>query len=526
MQHQLVYQQHVFDRLRGFVEDDVLVDVTLRVGQKRYSCHKIMLCASSVYFEKMFLSGFKESDSSDVELMGISSLGFDEIHNHIYSGDIKLTETNFIDVYDAADMLLFAEVKEKVITYIYGTLSHKTCLKYGLFADERDITDLMRRCKDVLLENFEDICSQVEDVAMDLPYDMILDTIKEDSLVFRDEVSLLNQLNRWMQNHPQLSEMEKDRLLRKIRWGLLHLKDFQDIEGASGLESHWKSIVDIHTKASCGEKILLELIYGKCFQMRGSQTMVKVVGTRTEENKTNWTFHREIDQDVQENMVLNAAAVQVGNHIVVMGGSNESLERGETQPTTDAFDMKANRWESLAPMNEPRYHHVAVAFDTYILVIGGNGKITDSVERYDIAKNEWKRMNPFVRCVHMLGCSYENDIYICGGYVYDEDDDMYFQNNCLYKYNHKEDTWTKLCTIPDYGLPVDGVCVHKEKIYMRRFGRRGFFTFDPVDLVLDEEMFDDQIDVLFPDDLLLPCVLAENVNDKHKCNTWFEQLFQ
>ena len=74
------YKTNFFRQLRNFVENDTFVDVVLKVEQKKYSCHKLVLSTSSCYFEKMFLSGFKEQNSFEIELFGISSIGFDEIY--------------------------------------------------------------------------------------------------------------------------------------------------------------------------------------------------------------------------------------------------------------------------------------------------------------------------------------------------------------------------------------------------------------------------------------------------------------
>ena len=221
---------------------------------------------------------------------------------------------------------------------------------------------------------------------------------------------------------------------------------------------------------------------------------------------------------VKEIQVLYAAAVCVGNHVVVMGGRNKLSSKHRIIPHTDAFDMKNMCWKSLAPMNKPRYKHVAVAYNTYILVIGGRGVNDDnlnSVERYDIAKNKWKLMKPFFKCLRVQGCCYKNEVYICGDFVNFDDGTNYVPNSGIYKYNHKNDEWITLCTIPENeldanGLCVSKICVHKDKIYMSRDYTRNLLTFDPVTSKFEtKKNDDDKIDPLYQDELVLPDILID-----------------
>ena len=516
------YKDKLLGQLRSFVQNDMFVDVILKVENKKYSCHKNILSASSVYFERMFSSGFKERSCSEIELLGISSIGFNEVYNYIYSGEIKITDNNLVDVYNVSDMLLFEDVKEKVITYFYKHLDYTTCVKYWLFAYQKNIPELMTVCKSTIINRFEEVYSHNDDI-LNLPYHMFLEIIKADDLAddlaCQKEINVLNQVKLWIENHPEISDIEKNALLQEIKWGLIHLCDYQGIQCMSLLESHWKSIVDIHTKASCNEKMLLEMKHSDYFKMRGCKTKGKVVGIHTEQNEQVWIFLGHLS--VRETQVWYAAVVHVGNHIVVMGGRNILSSEFGSQPNTDAFDMKNMSWKSLAPMNKPRYQHVAVAYNTYILVIGGrglNGNILDSVERYDIKKNKWKIMKPFCKCIRVRGCTYKNDVYICGGFVNFDDGNNYVPNNGIYKYNHKNDEWIKLCTIPENELGVCAVCVHKDKIYMIREEKQSFLTFDPVTSKLKIEKFDNKINTFRPDELVLPYMFTEIEAENKQCN--------
>eukprot|EP00356_Strombidium_inclinatum_P001293 CAMPEP_0170510698 /NCGR_PEP_ID=MMETSP0208-20121228/65905_1 /TAXON_ID=197538 /ORGANISM="Strombidium inclinatum, Strain S3" /LENGTH=242 /DNA_ID=CAMNT_0010794183 /DNA_START=2216 /DNA_END=2947 /DNA_ORIENTATION=- len=105
----------------------------------------------------------------------------------------------------------------------------------------------------------------------------------------------------------------------------------------------------------------------------------------------NFTWHK------RESMLNRrdelAACLGPDSHVYVMGGYG-----GQTNSTclsvVERFDVKANRWEQLAPMNEGRRALAAVALPDGIYVIGGyNGKeYIKSVEKYDVALNEWNHV--------------------------------------------------------------------------------------------------------------------------------------
>ena len=97
------------------------------------------------------------------------------------------------------------------------------------------------------------------------------------------------------------------------------------------------------------------------------------------------------------------------------GGDNTCLS------TAERFDFKTGKWEMITPMKEPRRALSAVALPDGIYAIGGyNGKeYISTVEKFDFFTNEWvtvKRMKK-ARCtlsaVASTDCQY---LYAIGGF--------------------------------------------------------------------------------------------------------------
>lgn len=74
-------------------EDGVLCDVILKVEDKEYPAHRLLLAASSDYFKHLFLNkDFAANDKFEISLRGISSDAVEIILNGLYKGSIDLEE--------------------------------------------------------------------------------------------------------------------------------------------------------------------------------------------------------------------------------------------------------------------------------------------------------------------------------------------------------------------------------------------------------------------------------------------------
>ena len=424
---------------------------------------------------------------------------------YIYCGEIRLTDKNVIDVYDVSDMFLYDQIKEQSLSYIYSNINENNCVKYWLFANQRNIQGLVTICKSTITHMIDKIPT---DDIVNIPFDTFLEIIKDDNLGCKNEANVLIIVLNWIENHhPKISCTQKQSLRKEIRWGLIHQKDLPQIENL--LATEIMSTIHTHTNANPNEKILLEIKYSDYFKMRGEKTKVKVMGIHTNENKIVWKF---VNNFLMVKPIGYGAVVKVGNHIVVTGGKDDTLSKNITP--TFAFDMKNNCWDHLAPMNIPRYQHIAVAFDKYILVAGGcdqDGNYLNSVEIYDIAENRWKIMKPFLKAKYLKGCCYFGDVYVCGGVI--QESSYVFDNNCgIYKYNFKYDKWIEICKIPDLEYGIGAICEYKEKIYMCQYGNPHFIVFDPIFLTLNKEIYDPTINVLYANDVIVPVIYVEKQN--------------
>ncbi|CAK9150037.1 unnamed protein product [Ilex paraguariensis] len=135
--------------------------------------------------------------------------------------------------------------------------------------------------------------------------------------------------------------------------------------------------------------------------------------------------------------LCNFTSISIGFHLYVLGGSlfdtrSFPLHRPSPSSSTFRFDFSTSSWDRLSPMISPRgsFACTAVPNSDRILVAGGGSRHTmfgaagsrmNSVEMYDIGKDEWVPLDGLPRfragCVGFLvGSGDEREFWVMGGY--------------------------------------------------------------------------------------------------------------
>ena len=505
----------IFDNIQ---QNQQFFDVTLKVDGKEFPCHRIILAASSNYFTKMFFSNFKEANASVVELFGIPHQVFDELYKYIYTGEICLSKNNIFQLYDISDMYMFDKIREQCLKYIQKNINLSNCVDCWCFGFQRNLTDLTKKCTSMISNNFTKT-SLANNFLVSFPYETFLELLNGEIGV-EHESYILDIVCNWIKYHPEISSTQKDLLFNKIRWGLLHIEDFQRFfQQLHEIKEFniWYSIVKEHTRTNVIGKIRIEKKYPKQFQPRGLLTEVMVGGVRKSLDKVR-TSNKTVIKLPRP--IQDTAAVRIGNHIFVIGGRNGHAEFfiGGRNECAESFcyeyDMKTKLWQSLQHLNTPRYRHVAVANEVgKIIVAGGqdkNGKYLKSAEMYDIEENTWTHITPLKTGVSFLkGCCHNNEIYLLGGGRFygcgDRRGSSCRKNKDILKYTNGE--WICVSKLPlenDRYFTVSGVCSVNDKIYMSGYKLSHYLILDTVQNSLTKEKNHGEIPVLERNTVLLP----------------------
>ena len=101
-----------------------LTDVTLKVCEKSFDAHRVVLAASSEYFSAMFTGGMQEGSQKEIELKddSLTPAALQIILDFVYKSEINITEENVFEVLGAADHLQMTSVIEMCSEFISESL--------------------------------------------------------------------------------------------------------------------------------------------------------------------------------------------------------------------------------------------------------------------------------------------------------------------------------------------------------------------------------------------------------------------
>ncbi|PIO59218.1 BTB/POZ domain protein, partial [Teladorsagia circumcincta] len=89
----------------------------------RINAHRVVLAASSNYFEAMFTNKMAGSRVQEIEMVDIEASTLEALVNFCYSGKVKINEINVFGILLAADLFLMDKVKNVIGTKEFQHLS-------------------------------------------------------------------------------------------------------------------------------------------------------------------------------------------------------------------------------------------------------------------------------------------------------------------------------------------------------------------------------------------------------------------
>lgn len=134
-----MYQQTLLqDGLCDLLENEKFVDCVLKIQDKEFPCHRLVLAASSPFFKAMFLSELEESKKREIVLKDVEPSIMGMILRYLYTSDINLTEQNVQDIFMVANMYQIPSIFSVCVSYLQEKLVLGNCLaifRLGLLLD-------------------------------------------------------------------------------------------------------------------------------------------------------------------------------------------------------------------------------------------------------------------------------------------------------------------------------------------------------------------------------------------------------
>lgn len=112
------------DGLKELLNENKFVDCTLKIGDRSFPCHRLIMAACSPYFRELFFSeDGKEKDSGkEVVLDDVDPNIVDMIIQYLYSAEIDLTDDNVQEIFAVANRFQIPSVFTVCVNYLQQKL--------------------------------------------------------------------------------------------------------------------------------------------------------------------------------------------------------------------------------------------------------------------------------------------------------------------------------------------------------------------------------------------------------------------
>ncbi|XP_029455481.1 kelch-like protein 8 isoform X1 [Rhinatrema bivittatum] len=411
--------------LLQFYEAGELCDVTLKVGSKLISCHKLVLACVIPYFRAMFLSEMAESTQTLIEIKDFDGDAIADLVKFAYSSRLTLTVDNVQPLLYAACILQVELVAKACCEYMKLHFHPSNCLAVRAFAESHNRIDLMDMADWYACEHFPEVV-ECEDFVNMSPHHLHK-LLSSGDLNIQNEKQVYGAAIKWLHANPQHHALWLDELLAQVRLPLLPIDFLMGIVAKEEIVKQNLKCRDLldearnyHLQQSCHTVPDFEYSIRTTPRKQTAGVLFCVGGRggsgdpfRSIEcysiNKNSWFFGPEMNSRRR-----HVGVISVGGAVYAVGGHDGNEHLG----SMEVFDPLYNKWIIKASMNKKRRGIALASLGGPIYAIGGLDDHTcfNDVERYDIESDRWSIVAPMNTPRGGVGSvALMNHVYAVGG---------------------------------------------------------------------------------------------------------------
>ncbi|XP_042352970.1 kelch-like protein 40a [Plectropomus leopardus] len=495
VQQPRMYQQTLLqDGLCDLLENDKFVDCVLKIQDKKFPCHRLVLAASSPFFKAMFLSDLEESKKREIVLKDVEPGVMGMILRYLYTSDINLTEQNVQDIFMVANMYQIPSIFSVCVSFLQEKLVLGNCLAIFRLGLLLDCPRLVLAARDFICERYQ-IVVRDQDFLQLGPSELGI-IITSDALNIGQEELVFESLMDWIKHDEKKRLKDLPELLHCVRFRLIppdyfkekverhqYLRFSQEIkkdldlvkdaykgrlpkpkkpstDGAKGgegseeedeEEGYLPGILNNNPRFGMFE---LDLIL-----------MISDTGTVAYDPVGNECFVASESTEIPKN---HCSLVTDQNQVFVVGGLIYN-EEDKDEPFSSyflQFDPVSSEWLGMPSQPNPRCLFGLTEAENSIFVVGGkelkdSEHALDSVIIYDRQSFKWGESDPLPYAVYGHGTvSHKGLVYVIGG---KSESKKCMRRVCVY--NPTKFEWKDLAPLKT-ARSLFGVTVHKDQIFV------------------------------------------------------------
>ncbi len=455
--------------LNEFRRQGLLCDVTIRVKDGAFPCHRNVLAISCSYFKAMFTSGFKEREQSEIELPEITYAALHSILEFFYEGELVVDCDIVCDIYRAAHLLNCHNVLGYCREFLLENVTADTWLHYRDLSETFSLQDIKQAVKKYISEDF------VEASQVDAFYQLTLEELQSllhlDNLRCCKEKHIFQTAHQWLQHNPEYKGSE-ELVIQYVRFATMSKDDIVEVQTVSYMQLNSKCKEQLQSALNfidCG----LPTTSGIQSTPRGKRCLVSFGGASKYSFKCNFyhylnnvtafsipDINNEPGMSIVQPVSLPTMPISVAfstaaclnNSVYVIGGEiftgddpySKDRSRKASVSSVFRFNCLDRQWGEMTPMNTARSRHITSLIGEYILVAGGeNGRISlASVECYSLVSNTWLELQDFPHAMSdAASCVVNNILYVSGGECKHNQGHTLMYDH-IHSYDSDQHTWT------------------------------------------------------------------------------------
>ena len=337
-----------FDGLNELRKCNLFCDVTLRAEEKETKAHRVVLSATSPYFNAMFTTNMAEKVMDSVTLQGVNHAALESVIGCLYGETLKLNANNVNVILSTSSLLQVNPVRAACENYLLRKLHPVNCITVRSIADTFSCQKLLGAAESFIEKNFVEVSGS--DEFLELPLAGIIELISKDDLNVHSEEQVFEAVLRWVKQNEQERKDHLPALLEQVRLSLLPPQYLSDRVLAEEI---------VHSNILCRDLIDEAKDY-------------MLMPERRKQLKSLRTSPRRCSE---------AAGL-----IYVVGGLTST---GNSLSTVERYDTVTCHWMPVPPMTIQRSRVGVAILDGQLYAIGGfdgNVRLND-VERFDPQAN-------------------------------------------------------------------------------------------------------------------------------------------
>ncbi|KAK6183550.1 hypothetical protein SNE40_011009 [Patella caerulea] len=364
-------------------EKDLYTDVKIKVEDKIFSCHKILLDAACPFFASYFSFCKYQKDTDDMVVLNeVSAAAFGQLLNYIYTSELTITSETVVDILHCADFLHFKTIVKTCSGFLLQHMNYENCYKIHEIANQHRMEHLTLQAWNYILQNFENL-AQTNDFCK-IPGNVLIKILSSDFLKVSEEKVLLAAVEKWISYDNENRRAFLPELIKSIR---LDNQTIMNVYPDVNLGSNFEKLEECSPRL----KQVLVVIGRDTNQYNRDHTRYNILWYDPDykrwETLTGFPFDRRY---------LFAATV-VDNKIFLTGGVGTDLPFDDPNRLVYnecwEYNVRSSSWKESKPMKFSRFNHSSAGFLGCLYVVGGRGQqgkyFHADCARYDLKTDQW-----------------------------------------------------------------------------------------------------------------------------------------